>query len=218
MNSPIKIVIADDHPIFRDGFKVLLREQTDIQLVGEANNGEELIQLVKKVQPDVVITDIKMPVMDGIDASKFLSKHIPDIKIIALSVFNDDYLVVDMLEAGAHGYLLKNTTKQELFEAIKTVASGDVYYCNDTSVKMARLIGLSKFNPYKNTKTPRFSNREMEIMRLICEQFSNKEIAENLHLSIRTIESYREQIFEKTSSRNMVGVAIYAIKHNIYPI
>ena len=218
MNSPIKIVIADDHPIFRDGFKVLLREQTDIQLVGEANNGEELIQLVKKVQPDVVITDIKMPVMDGIDASKFLSKHIPDIKIIALSVFNDDYLVVDMLEAGAHGYLLKNTTKQELFEAIKTVASGDVYYCNDTSVKMARLIGLSKFNPYNNTKTPRFSNREMEIMRLICEQFSNKEIAENLHLSIRTIESYREQIFEKTSSRNMVGVAIYAIKHNIYSI
>jgi DNA-binding NarL/FixJ family response regulator len=218
MNSPIKIVIADDHPIFRDGFKVLLREQTDIQLVGEANNGEELIHLVKKVHPDVVITDIKMPVMDGIDASKFLSKHIPDIKIIALSVFNDDYLVVDMLEAGAHGYLLKNTTKQELFEAIKTVASGDVYYCNDTSVKMARLIGLSKFNPYKNIKTPRFSNREMEIMRLICEQFSNKEIAENLHLSIRTIESYREQIFEKTSSRNMVGVAIYAIKHNIYPI
>ena len=218
MNSPIKIVIADDHPIFRDGFRVLLRDQNDIQLIGEANNGEELIQLVMKLIPDVVITDIKMPVMDGIDASKFLTQHFPHIKIIALSVFNDDYLVVDMLEAGARGYLLKNTTKQELFEAIKTVASGEVYYCNDTSVKMARLIGLSKFNPYKNKQQPRFSTREMEIMRLICEQFSNKEIAETLHLSIRTIESYREQIFEKTSSKNMVGVAIYAIKHNIYSI
>lgn len=218
MNIPIKIVIADDHPIFRDGFKVLLRDQKDIQLIGEASNGEELIDLVMRLRPNVVITDIKMPIMDGIDASKYLTRHIPEIKIIALSVFNDDYLVVDMLEAGAHGYLLKNTTKHELFEAIRTVAAGEVYYCNDTSVKMARLIGLSKFNPYKNKIEPHFSPREMEIMRLICEQFSNKEIAETLHLSIRTIESYREQIFEKTSSRNMVGVAIYAIKHNIYSI
>jgi DNA-binding NarL/FixJ family response regulator len=218
MHNSIRIVIADDHSIFRDGFKVLLRDQDEIELAGEAGNGKELIELVKKVEPDVVITDIKMPEMDGIEASKILSKNFPNIGIIALSVFNDDYLVVDMLEAGAKGYLLKNTNKYELFEAIKAVSKGEVYYCNDTSAKMTHLIGLSKFNPYRNKIPVRFSEREIEIMRLICQQYSNKEIAECLHLSVRTIESYREQIFEKTMSKNMVGVAIYAIKHNIYPL
>lgn len=216
--SPIKIVIADDHHIFREGFKVLLKNQHEVELVGEAEDGKELLDIAIQQQPDVAIVDIKMPGMDGIEACKNIRKRFPDMKVIALSMFNDDNLIVDMLEAGAKGYLLKNTNKNELIQATKAVHEGNTYYCSATSTKLAKMIAESKFNPYRNHPVKKFTTRETDIIKLICEQFTNKEIATSLGLSIRTVESHREKIQEKTGAKNSIGVVIYAIKHGIYQV
>ena len=211
-------MIADDHEIFRDGFKVLLKKQDELELVGEAENGKELLELINKVQPDVAFVDIKMPVMNGIEACRAIRKKFPDTKVIALSMYDDDNLVVDMLEAGARGYLLKNTNKNELLTATKSVHEGNTYYCSATSAKLTRMIGESKFNPYRSHPVQRFTARELEILRLICDQRSSKEIAAILKISPRTVETHREKIYEKTAARNLIGIVIYAVKHSIYHI
>lgn len=218
MYTPIKIVIADDHEIFRDGFKVMLRKQEDLQVIAEAENGRELLQVVEQHQPDVVITDIKMPLVDGIEATRAIKSRWPHIEVVALSMFDEENLVVDMLEAGAKGYLLKNTHKAEVVQAVKAVYKGDTYYCNATSTKLAQMIAKSHFNPYKNNKKPTFTEKEVEIIRLICQELSNKEIASQLNLSTRTIEGYREKILEKIDARNIAGLVIYAIKNNLYQV
>jgi DNA-binding NarL/FixJ family response regulator len=218
MYAPIKIVIADDHEIFREGFKLLLKNQQEVQLVGEADNGRELLDIAAQQQPDIVITDIKMPVVDGIEACKAIKMKFPHMQVIALSMFNEDNLIVDMLEAGARGYLLKNTNKHELLQAVRAVYEGSTYYCMATSGKLTRMIAESKFNPYRNQPVKKFTPREMEIIKLMCEQHTNKEIATLLRLSIRTVESHREKIQEKTGARNSIGIVIYAIKNDLYEI
>jgi len=216
--TPIKIAIADDHAIFREGFKLLLKNQNELELVGEADDGRELLQIVDLHQPDVVIIDIKMPVMDGVETCKQLIKKYPDINVIALSMFNDDNLIIDMLEAGARGYLLKNTNRDELLLATKTVFEGNSYYCLATSAKLTKMIAESRYNPYRNQPAKKFTAREIDVIRLICEQQTNKEIAIKLGLSIRTVETHREKILEKTGAKNMIGVAVYAIKQGIFEI
>ena len=216
--SQISIVIADDHEIFRDGFRIMSKKYPEIVLTGEAANGKELIELVEEYQPDVILTDIKMPKMDGIEATKRLISKNPECKIIALSMFDEDNLIIDILEAGAKGYLLKNSNKEEIIAAIRQVYNGQTYYCKHTSAKLIQMIAKSKFNPYKKTPKPQFSEKEIEIIKLICDQFSNKEIASKLSLSVRTIEGYREKIQEKTNARNTAGIVVYAIKNGIHEI
>jgi DNA-binding NarL/FixJ family response regulator len=216
MYLPIRIVIADDHEIFRNGFKLLLQDQHEVELVGEADNGNQLIDAVNTLQPSVVITDIKMPGMDGIEASRILKEQNPSLGIIALSNYNEDSLIVDILEAGARGYLLKNTNREELITAVKAVHGGESYYCTATSSKLTKMIAESRFNPYRSMPRIRFTDRELDVIRLICEQKTNKEIASTLKLSVRTVESYRENIQEKISARNSVGIVIYAIKNKIF--
>lgn len=211
----IKIVFADDHEIFRDGFRLMLTRKPEIILLAEAENGRELVQVTRQFQPDVVITDIKMPVMDGIEATRIITGEFPGIGIIGLSMFDEDDLIVDMLEAGAKGYLLKNAGKDQISEAIKAVSDGDPYYCRTTSNKLTQMIAKSRFNPYKKTVKVEFSEREREIIELIAREFSNKEIAEKLFLSIRTVEGHRLKIMEKTGVKNTVGLVVYAIKNNL---
>lgn len=216
---PIRIVLADDHEIFRDGFKVMLRKQNEVELIGEASNGEELLEVVDRLRPDVVITDIKMPQMDGIEATKKLIVLHPRTGIIALSMFDEEGLIVEMLEAGAQGYLLKNAHKHEILDAIRTVHNNQTYYCSGTSVKLARLIGNSGFDPFIHKQKPiEFNERELQMIRLICEEKTNREIADTLFLSIRTIEGYRDKILEKINAKNAAGIVVYAIKHKIYSI
>lgn len=215
---PIKVMIADDHAIFRDGFRLLLKDQRDALLVGEAANGRELIQRVEELHPNIVITDIKMPDTDGIELCRQLRTHYPEVDVIALSMFSDDHLIADMLEAGAKGYLLKNTNRNELLQAIRTVFDGGTYYSPATGEKLARLIGKNKFQLQKKQLSVRFSAREKEILQLICEQYTTREIAGALNLSIRTIESYRLSLHEKTRSRNSIGVVIYAIRNGLFPL
>lgn len=214
--NSISILLADDHEIFRDGFRIMLKKQSKVHLVGEAENGKELIDLTRSLQPDVIITDIKMPIMDGIEATKILAEKYPHIGIIALTMFDDDNLIIDMLEAGARGYLIKNATKQEILEAIKTVYENGTYYCHHTTNKLAQMIAVSKFNPFKKEIKVVFSERETEIIRLICAEYSNKEIASQLNLSVRTVEGHREKIEEKMNVRNTAGIVVYAIKHGIF--
>lgn len=214
--APVKIILADDHEIFRDGFHSLLKNQTAIVLLAEAANGQQLVALTEKHLPDVVLTDIQMPVMDGIEATRIITAKFPQVAIIALSMFNDDDLIMEMLEAGAKGYLIKNAHKTEIIDAINTVSQNKPYYCSATSIKLAQLIANSRFNPNNPSKKIMFTDREKEVICLICQQFSNKEISAALHLSVRTIEGYRERILQKTNARNTAGIVMYALHHNIY--
>ncbi len=214
----IKILIADDHEIFRDGFKLMLTKQKDITLLGEAENGRELIALTKELQPDVIITDIKMPIMDGIEATIKISALFPNIGIIGLSMFDEDDLIVDMLEAGAKGFLIKNANKIQIIEAIKTVYNDNPYYCKTTSNKLAQMIAASRFNPYKKIKKVTFTEREIEIITMISQELTNKEIGDKLFLSVRTIDGHRLNILEKMNVKNTAGLIIYAIKNGILKV
>jgi DNA-binding NarL/FixJ family response regulator len=216
--SPIRIVLADDHEIFRDGFAVLLKKQNEILLVGEASDGKELLRVTEKLEPDVILTDIKMPVMDGIEATRILSERFPHIYVIALSMFNDDNLVLDMMEAGARGYLLKNAHKNEIIEAIKTVHNHEMYYCKQTSNKLIHLLAKSNSGLTKQSLRPKFTAKETEVILLICREFSNTDISTKLCLSIRTIEGYRKKIQEKMKVKNTAGIVVYAIKNGIYKV
>jgi len=212
----IRILIADDHPIFRDGFKLHLKKlkQHNILFVAEAGDGKELTHLTTQYNPDIVITDIQMPIMNGIEATRLIKNSHPHIQIIALSMFNEEDLVVDMLEAGASGYLLKNTSCSELHKAIQIIMQGGVYFTPETAVHLNRTIKRS-IQRKNNEKKIHLSGRELEIIQMICKGKINKEMAADLRLSIRTIEGYRENIYEKTDTRSAVEVAIYAIKQNL---
>jgi two-component system response regulator NreC len=211
----IQIVMADDHEIFRDGFRLILSRAPGIKLLAEAGNGRELVELVKTHHPHVVITDIKMPIMDGIEAARAISKQWPHIGIIGLSMFDEEDLIIDMLEAGAKGYLVKNADKAEVIEAIKTVYMQQNFYCRQTSSKMAHIIGR-KFRPEEKKEKLEFSEKELEIIKLICEEYTNKEISDIVFLSVRTVEGYRQKILDKMNVKNTVGLVVYAIQHKLY--
>jgi len=208
--------MADDHEIFRDGFKLMLSRNKDIQLVAEAENGRELLELVGFHLPDVVVTDIKMPIMDGIEATRVIKSKFPDIGIIGLSMFDEDDLIIEMLDAGALGYLLKNADKDEVAAAIQAVFRGEHYYCRSTHAKMMQLIAKSRYNPYSKKEKITFTDKEIEVIQLICQEYLNKEIADKLKVSVRTIEGYRLRILERMQVKNTVGLVVYAIKHGIF--
>lgn len=215
MKNSISLVIADDHEIFRDGLALMLSKQEAVTLIGQAGDGQELVRLVDETRPDMVLTDIKMPRLDGIAAAKSLLQRYPALKIIALSMFEEEDLIVEMLEAGAKGYLLKNADKKEILEAIFTVYDGNIYYCKHTTAHLASLIVKSKFDSHKRPSGPLFTDREREIIRLICRQHTAQEIGELLFLSKRTVEGYRTRILEKMDVKNTAGVVIFALKHSI---
>jgi two-component system, NarL family, response regulator NreC len=215
MQKTIRLVIADDHEIFRDGLALMLSKQDSLSLVGQAGDGRELVQLVTEQRPDLVITDIKMPKLDGIAASKLLLRENPELKIIALSMFDEENLIVEMLETGAKGYLLKNADKKEILEAIFAVYEGEIFYCRDTTARLATLIVKSKFDPHKKKISALFTDREKEIIRLICLQCTAQEIGDRLFLSKRTVEGYRTRILEKMGARNTAGVVVFALRQGM---
>jgi len=214
MKNIISLVIADDHEIFRDGLTLMLSKHDTVMLVGQAGDGQELLRLVEEEKPDIVLTDIKMPGLDGISATRLLLQQYPQLKIIALSMFEEEDLIVEMLEAGARGYLLKNADKKEIMEAILTVYEGNIFYCKHTSARLASLIVKSKFDP-KKIRPEDFTEREMEIIRLICRQHTAQEIGERLFISKRTVEGYRTRILEKMEAKNTAGVVVFALKYNL---
>lgn len=214
----IRIILADDHELFRDGFGVMIKKQPEVDLIAEAKDGEELLRRVEEHGPDVVVTDIKMPKVDGLEVMKRMKKEFPHIGVIALTSFDEENLLVDMLEAGAKGYLLKSAHKEEIVEAIITVYQGKTYHCEQTSAKLAQLIARSSFPLHRKQNKVTFNEREQQIIPLICEGNTNKEIGSKLFLGKRTVETHREHILEKMDVKNTAGVVIYAIRHGLYKI
>lgn len=214
MNVPTKIVLADDYPLFLEGMRLMLSNEPNIAIAGEASNGEELIRCVAEQQPDIVITDIEMPVMNGIEATTIIRQQHPGIGILALTMFNDNHLIVDMMEAGANGYLLKNTAKAVVLDAIATVRKGLNYFSNETSMQLFKKLAKSKLQQEQDAVV--FTEKETEIMRLICEQYASKQIATLTNLSKRTVDKYRDHIMEKTGSTNLAGVVIFAIRNGYF--
>jgi two-component system, NarL family, response regulator NreC len=215
MQDTITLGIADDHEIFRDGLSLMLSRQPNFLLCCEAEDGRELVKVALEKKPDIILTDIKMPRMDGIAATHEILKQLPDTKIIALSMSDEENMILEMLEAGAKGYLLKNADKNEVIDAIEEVYKGNNYYCRSTSTKLARMIVKSKFNQSKKKEEVSFSDREKEIIVLICKQYTAKQIGEVLFLSNRTVEGYRTKILEKMNVKNSVGVVMYALSHDL---
>lgn len=212
----IRLVMADDHEIFRDGFQLIVSRCPHIDLVGQAENGKVLLNMVAMLKPNVVVTDIRMPQMDGIEATRQLKTQFPDIGVIGLSMHDEEDLILEMLDAGAKGYLLKNADKAEVIEAIEIVSQGIPYYCPTTSQKLAFTIANNKYHSYPSPTGILFSEKEKEIIVLICKEFTNKEIGEKVFLSVRTVEGYRLKILEKMRVKNTVGLVVYAIQHGLY--
>jgi DNA-binding NarL/FixJ family response regulator len=200
--------------MFREGIRMLMEQESKFEIVGEAGNGDELIRVMETTKADIVITDIEMPVINGIMATKEIKNKHPHSGVIALTMFGDDHLIVEMLDAGANGYLLKSTRKQELIDAIEAVYGGGSYFCNSTSLRLSKMIAQTRLGEKHNETT--FSKKEIEIIKLICEQYASKQIAEMTNLTPRTVEKYRDYIMEKTNSKNMVGIVVYAIRHGLF--
>lgn len=212
----IRVVIADDHDIYRDGFRSMLASNQDIELVAEAADGASLLQVTAVNDPDVILTDIRMPVMNGIEATRQLTAKFPHIAVVALTMFNEDHQIIDMLAAGAKGYLLKDAPKADIINAIGTVHRNENYFCNTIAKKLARMVAHNMFDPELREKKIPLSDREKEVLKLLCEQKSNRDISLLLGLSVRTIEGFRADLLQKTGSQNVAGLVVFAIKYGIF--
>lgn len=214
MNEPIKIVLADDHSLFREGILLVLKKEKSIVIAGEAADGDALLQLIDEVEPDVVITDIDMPAKNGIDVTKIVKQQRPHVGILALTMFDEEHLLVDMMDAGANGYLLKSSKKEELLTAIQSAKEGGTYFCEQTTTQLGKMIAATKAGQKKEPVD--FSETELSVMKLLCEQYVTKQIADMTNLTISTVEKTRTRIIEKTGSVNIVGVVIFAIRHGYF--
>src|ERR1700744_5810511 len=213
--KPINLAIADDHKIFRNGLKATLEDYPDFNLLIEASNGKELIGLLATHMPDVILMDIKMPEMDGMQTTTHVHEHFKQIRVLALSMHNEDKYIVDMMKSGASGYLLKNAEPEEIIEAISTVYEKDYYFNEHLSVTLIKqLAGNTQTNGAAQSLSD-FNEREIEVLKLVCQEYSNQEIADKICLSVRTVEGYRARLFEKTKSKNLVGLVIFAVKTGI---
>lgn len=214
----INLAIADDHKIFREGLKATLEDYSDLNILFEAGNGIELVKQLAFKNPDVVLMDIKMPEMDGMQATTYIHENFNNVKVLALSMFNEDKYILDMMKCGACGYLLKNAEPQEIVDAIFTVYKKGYYFNEHLSVTLVKqLVGKSALN-LKGKDETELNEREIEVLKLICQEKMNAEIADKLFLSVRTVEGYRTKLFEKTGSKNIVGLVIYAIKKGIIDV
>ncbi len=218
MKETIRLAIADDYPMFLEGLKLILHQYPYLSIVGEAANAKSLVQVVDDHAPDVVITDIQMPDMDGIVATKIISEKFPATKVLALSMYGEYHLIVDMMEAGAMGYLLKDTMKDDLLDAIDAVMDGKIYYCRTTNMLLAKMLSKSNKGTVLDAATDVFTEKEKEVIRLLCEEYATKEIADATNLTHSTVETYRKKILDKIGCRNVAGVVVYAVRTGLFRV
>ena len=208
------VILVDDHKLFREGLKLLLENLTYIKKVDEAGNGKEFLKLVEKYHPDIVFMDIEMPEMDGITATQQALKLFPDLNIIALSMYGDENYYTQMINAGAKGFVLKNSGIQDVEAAIQTVISGNNYFSQEILNRLIKGIGGKS----KTKKSNELSEREEEVLYHICKGLSNQEIANILYLSKRTVDKHRENILSKTNAKNTAGLVMFAVKNGIVEV
>ncbi|MFC0184317.1 DNA-binding response regulator, NarL/FixJ family, contains REC and HTH domains [Pseudarcicella hirudinis] len=217
MNERIKIAIADDHALFRRGMVSLLQMNDDFEVILEASNGQELIDALETNLPDVILMDLQMPVLDGIRATEQIKNKHTEIKIIVISMHDEDQFVSHLMELGANGYLLKDADPDEVEKAIRVVATEDYYYgAFLLKVMHNRMLSkpVKKDAPRLSVKVD-LSERELEVLKYICEGMSTPQIAEKIFLSPRTVEGHRNRIMEKTGTKNVAGMVAWAVRNGI---
>lgn len=209
----ISVYLVDDHQIMLDGIKALLSNDKVIDIAGESIRCKEAFEMISICKPDVILTDIHMPDMNGIEFSRLVKNNFPEIKIIALSMSAEEALISDMLEAGASGYLVKNIGKEELREALIRVVSGEVYFSPEVAAQLSKAL----LNSRNRDKEPvvKLTQRELEIVRLIAKEYSNEQIANALFISERTVETHRKNIFRKTKIKGVIGLLKFAMENKL---
>jgi len=211
----IKVAIADDHKIFRKGVILSLRPFTNLKFVQEAENGEDLLQGIPASEPDVILMDLRMPLKDGIETTKMLSKQYPHIHVIVLSMYEDEKFVYHLMENGAHGYLLKNAEPQEIRRAVMEVQEKG-YYLNNFVNKI-----LLKRSHAKQKVVPTLTNeitlndKERDVLKYICMELTAQEIAQKMGISPRTVEAIKDRLMERFGSKNTAGLVFFAVKNNL---
>lgn len=212
MDNEVRIVIADDHQMFIDGVKSLLSKEKNLNFIHEALNGEDALSYVRKNEVELLITDISMPGMSGIELTKIIKVEFPQIKVLVLTMFNDPAIINEILQSEAEGYILKNTGKQELMTAISKIMDEGTYYSNEV---MNLLLQHNRKKIIETNTKAELTARETEILKLVCEEYTTAGIAEKLFISPRTVDTHRKNILEKTQSKTIVGLIKYAFENNI---
>ncbi|HYV94363.1 MAG TPA: response regulator transcription factor [Chitinophagales bacterium] len=208
----ISIVIADDHQMFIDGIKVLLQQEPDIAVVGQALNGKELVDLLDKQSADIILMDINMPVIDGMEATKIIRKKYPAIKVLMLTMYNSRQYITSMIAAGANGYILKNTGKEELTKAIEAIYRGDTYYSQEVTNRVMESFRKKDIHLESN---PELTPREKEVLILLAEEFTASEVGDKLNISRSTVEAHRKNMLSKFNVRTTVGLVKVAIERGL---
>ena len=212
----VKIVLVDDHQMFRDGVKSVLSDEENMEVIGEVGNGKDLYELLNLKSPDLIITDISMPDISGIEVTKFLSENYPKVKILILSMHSNEEFITKALSAGANGYLPKDTSMSELLEAINAIYKGDNYFNKEISDTILKsIINKSKLGQGNNPKNETLTKREKEIVSLVVDGLTNKEIADKLFISVRTVDSHKNNIMQKLNLKSSVELVKYAIKNRL---
>jgi len=214
--NKIKLVIADDHNLFRKGMAAMLNQIKDFELIGEAANGKELLDLLAKVKPDIALLDLQMPVMDGVEATEQIQVLFPHLKVIIVSMHDEDRFIIHLLEKGVNGYLLKDAEPGEVENAIRRVMTDGYYYSDFVSKALHRKVitRVAPPVPLFNSKI-HISPREVEVLQQLCEGLSTIEISEKLFVSPRTVEGHRLRLLEKTGTKNTAGLVAYAFKNDL---
>lgn len=215
--SEIKIILVDDHQIVRDGIKSLLSDYSTIKIIGEVESAYKLFKILKEQTPDVVLLDISLPIMSGIEVSKILSSDYPKIKILMLSMYTSEDFIFNALKSGIQGYLPKNTTRDELLLAINEIFAGNQYFSKSISDTILKsYVNSAKYgNNVTNDKLTNLTKREQEILRYVVEGIKNPNIADKLCISIRTVETHKTSIMRKLNLNNNIDLIKFAIKNNI---
>jgi len=206
-NRKKKVIIADDHTLFRQGLKLILEDIENIEVVADVANGKELIEIADALDPDLIIMDINMPLINGIEASRILLKEKPDLKILVVSMYGDEQYYNSVIENGVKGFVLKDADNEELRTAIKEILNGKTYFSQELLLKLIR--------NRQSSALIDLTQREREILKMICKGFNTAEIAVKLYLSERTVENHRASILSKTGSRNSLSLVIYAYRNNL---
>ena len=205
----IKILLVDDHQIIIDGIKSLLNNVENVKVAGEANNGLEAINTLKVLTVDIVLMDIDMPKMNGIDATKYIKEKFKDTKVIILSVHCEQAMIKSLVEIDTDGYLLKNSSKEELLDAIYKVANGEKYFSSEVTLS---LLNPEKTQSDSSKRTIDFTRRELDVLKLLVDGYTNKQIGEKLFISHRTVDTHRTNIMKKVGVNNIAGLISFAVK------
>jgi len=209
----ISVLIVDDHKILRDGISAILQTNRDIKVSGECEDGNDVLNFLKSHKVDVILMDIMMPKMNGIDCTKIVKSKHPEIKILAISMHNESNYIQSMMEVGANGYILKNTSGEEMYKAIKTIHEGKSYFASEvTDSIMNSYLHPTKDNKKKNKLTidVDLTEREVDVLKLITEEYTNKEIGEQLNISNRTVDTHRRNLLRKIGAKNSIGLIRFA--------